>query len=278
MTIDSEPFEVHRWHSPEYVESWIDNQSRETERRFLRKKLVSLLLFEPDASIRVLDIGAGAGGLSLEVLGVYSKAQITCQDFSETMLTHARQQLSQFSDRVTFVKSDLRDSDWTKVVEGKFDAVISSFVFHTVPNRIREIDSEVFHLVELGGCFLSCDHVAPPGPMLDKAYFKSRLTAYQGIIKAETGVEKSLADVEQEVQYGYRGTNKEISSRYLGERGASRGKGCGTLFSCQANPGGARSITRHRIGDASTTGRISTSTANRLIGTNAKQTQEICSP
>ncbi len=71
------------------------------------------------------------------------------------MLTHARQQLLQFSDRVTFVKSDLQDAEWTKVVKGKFDAVVSSLVFHNVANRIREIDREVFQLVELGGCFLN---------------------------------------------------------------------------------------------------------------------------
>jgi tRNA (cmo5U34)-methyltransferase len=200
MTIDSEPFEVNRWHSPEYVESWMANQSRETERQFLRKKLVSLLPFEPDASIRVLDIGAGTGCLSLEVLGAYSKAQITCHDFSDTMLTHARQQLLQFSDKVTFVKSDLQDPEWTKVVEGEFDAVVSSLVFYTVPDRIPEIDSEVFPLVKAGGCFMICDNIAPPGPMIEKVYFKSRLIAYQGIIKAETGIEKNLANVEQELR------------------------------------------------------------------------------
>ncbi len=41
--------------------------------------------------------------------------------------------------------------------------------------------------------------IAPPGPMLEKAYFKSWLTAHQTAIKAETGIEKSLAEIEQEL-------------------------------------------------------------------------------
>jgi hypothetical protein len=44
------------------------------------------------------------------------------------------------------------------------------------------------------------DNIAPPGPMIEKVYFKSRLIAYQGIIKAETGIEKNLANVEQELR------------------------------------------------------------------------------
>ena len=82
MASESKPFEVNRWHSPEYVESWAADRVREAERRPLRKKLVSLLTFEQLATIRVLDLGAGTGALSLEVLNVYPRAQLVCLDFS----------------------------------------------------------------------------------------------------------------------------------------------------------------------------------------------------
>lgn len=200
MSLDSEPFEIRRWHSPEYVESWMDNQSRESQRQALRKKLVSLLPFEPDQSPRVLDVVAGAGALSLEILGVYPNAQIVCQDFSKIMLGHARERLQQFSGRVTFVESDLKHPAWLQTIEETFDAVASSLVFHTVPTRVRKIYGEIFHMVKAGGCFLSGDHVAPPGPAVGRVYYKANLAAHQAMVKAETGLEKGLAEVEQELR------------------------------------------------------------------------------
>ncbi len=78
--------------------------------------------------------------------------------------------------------------------------MVSSFVMHTVSGSIREIYGEIFDLVNSGGCFLARDTFAPPGPALEKAYRKARLIAYQANLKLETGVEKSLEEVEQELR------------------------------------------------------------------------------
>ncbi len=213
MTLDAKSFETQRWHSPEYVESWMANQNREERRSFLREKLISMLPFEPDASIRVLDIGAGAGALSLEVLSAYQKAHIVCQDFSEVMLGRARQHLAGFTNRVTFVRSDLSTPEWAKVISGTFEAVVSSLVMHTVPGRVREIYGEVFTLVKPGGCFMVADNLAPPGPMLEKVYSKVRLKSRQARIKAEMGAEKSLEEVEQELREKRRNQGKDFPDR-----------------------------------------------------------------
>jgi tRNA (cmo5U34)-methyltransferase len=198
--LNSESFEINRWHSAEYVQSWMSNQTREAERRILRKKLVSLLPFEPADAIQVLDVGAGTGELSLEILGKYPNSQLVCHDFSDTMLAQARQKLAQFNGRVTCIKSDLRNPAWMQAVEGTFDSVVSTLVMHTVPERVREIYHEIFALVNPGGCFLSGDHVAPPGPILERVYARAQLAKYQARIKAETGIDKSLREVEQELQ------------------------------------------------------------------------------
>jgi ubiquinone/menaquinone biosynthesis C-methylase UbiE len=98
MTLDSEKFEVNRWHSPEYIEPWMADRTMEEGRRIMQKKLVSLLPFDPEATIRVLDVGTGTGALSLAILGTYPKAQVVCHDFSEAMLAHARKQLVKFQE------------------------------------------------------------------------------------------------------------------------------------------------------------------------------------
>ncbi len=213
MTLDAKSFETQRWHSPEYVESWMANQNREERRSFLRKKLVSMLPFEPDASYRVLDIGTGAGALSLEVLFAYPKSHIVCQDFSQVMLTHARQNLVTFTGQVTFIQGDLSTMEWARAITGIFDAVVSTLVMHTVPSRISEIYGEVITLVKPGGCFMVADNLAPPGPMLKKVYTKERLKPWQDRIKAETGVEKSFEDVKQELRERRRDKSKGFPER-----------------------------------------------------------------
>ncbi len=177
ITINSEPYELHRWQTREYVDSWFADQSEQRTYQLPREKLVSLLPFQPGDIIRVLDIGTGDGALSLEVLGAYPKTQLVCHDFSETMLDRARQQLAQFLEAVAFVKGDLRDPAWTYAIEGKFDAVVSSIAIHNVaesnqgaPERIREIYGEVFGLVKPGGCFLNYDFVSAPGPVVHRIY------------------------------------------------------------------------------------------------------------
>ncbi len=217
-----------QWQSPEHVDSWLADKARQADHQRLRAKLVKLVPFELDAIIRVLDIGTGDGALSLEVLGVYPKAQLVCHDFSETMLARARQRLAQFPERVAFVKSDLRDPAWTHAIQGTFDAVVSSVAIHNVAehtrladsSRIREIYSEVFGLVKPGGCFLNYDHVYPPGPVVERIYSKAQSTAYKAWPKAETGIEKSLKDIEQE---SYEQRRNKGGSPHEGDEGGSPG-------------------------------------------------------
>ncbi len=215
MTNNVEVFET-RWYSPEYVDSWLANRTMQASYRPSREKLVSMLPFQPEAIIRVLDIGSGDGALSLIVLEAYPEAQVVCLDFSEIMLAHARQRLAQFSKRVSFVKSNLQDPTWTHGIEETFDAVVSSIAIHDVdeptpdapppPGRIRKIYSEIFGLVKPGGVFfnydffLNADFVTPPGSIVREVYLKAQLTAYQALMKVEMGIEKNLPELEQEFQ------------------------------------------------------------------------------
>ena len=213
MTFDSKSFEIQRWHSTEYVDSWMASREREERRKLLRRKLVSLLPFDPEVSIRVLDLGTGGGALSQEILSSFPRAYIVCQDFSEVMLGHARQHLAEFTNRVTFICSDLSAPEWTKVISGTFEAVVSSLVMHTVPSRVREIYGEVYSLVKPGGCFVFSDTLSSPGPMLEKIYMKKRLIAYQSKIKAETGIEKSLEEIETELREKWRNRDSGYRER-----------------------------------------------------------------
>jgi ubiquinone/menaquinone biosynthesis C-methylase UbiE len=192
---DFEKFEEHRWHSAEYVQSWIADHDREANRRPMRKKLVSLLPFEHGAAIRVLDIGAGTGGLSLGILKAYPSVDLTCQDYSEIMLGHARRRTMRFSKKISFVISDLGKADWTGAIKGEFDAVVSSLVLHNIrdASRIREIYGEIHSLTKPGGCFLCGDLVAAPGPVTGRVFLKARFAAYKLEIRKRTGIEKSLA-------------------------------------------------------------------------------------
>jgi tRNA (cmo5U34)-methyltransferase len=197
MTFEAKSFEIHRWHSTEYVDTWMADQEREEGRRTLRIKLVSLLPFELEASVRILDLGTGGGALSREILSSFPKASIVCQDFSEVMLGHAKQHLVKFIDRVTFIHSDLSTPAWSKPILGTFDAVVSSLVMHTIPGRVRDIYGEIFRLIAPGGCFISVDNLAAPGPKLNSLYSNERLTTHQAKAKSETET-VSIKDIDQE--------------------------------------------------------------------------------
>ncbi len=150
----------------------------------------------------MLDIGAGYGALTQQVLEEYPNATAVCHDFSEPMLAEARRRLSWAASRLSFVKADLFDPNWADQAGGPFDAVVSAIAIHNVrlPERIRAIYHELYPLVAPGGCFLNYELIAPGGPIVRGLYRRARLREYQARLLAETGQEKSLEEVEQELQ------------------------------------------------------------------------------
>jgi len=169
----SDPHGRHDWHSPQYVEDWIASAARrDDERRIILRRVVSLIPREADAAIRVLDVGAGYGALSAQVLERFPRAQLVCQDFSEPMFAQARKRLAWASERVSFTHSDLSNPGWSHALAGPFDAVVSAIAIHNVryPERIRAIYSEIFDVVAPGGCFLNCDLIFVSGPDAAAAY------------------------------------------------------------------------------------------------------------
>ena len=161
MTTSSDPHGHHDWHGAEYVDDWIARDAERPERAVLLRDVAACLPFDPDAAVRVLDIGGGYGALTATVLERFPNGSVVLHDFSEPMLACAAGSLACFGDRVTFRTADLRDPRWTSSVGGSFDAVVSSDAIHNVrePAVIERVYHDVFDLVRREGWFVNLDLV-----------------------------------------------------------------------------------------------------------------------
>lgn len=150
----------HDWHSTDYVAEWIARDAaRDPERRPLLRQMLSFAPFPRDAELDVLDVGAGYGALSEEVLQAFPAARVTLQDYSQPMLDCARQRLAGRSDRLSFVLCDLVDPSWPKHVGGPFDLAVSAIALHNLRDlgKIFACYRAIYDLLKPGGCFLNCD-------------------------------------------------------------------------------------------------------------------------
>lgn len=156
----------HDWHSDAYVDDWIRHDvERNDERRPRLKRMVSLAPFPHDAAISVLDIGAGSGVVTEELLGVFPNARVTLQDFSDVMLGHARQRFSHIAGQIRYVLCDLTDPSWTDRVGGPFDLAVSAIAIHNLRDLaiIGECYRGICRVLEPGGRFLDYDRFEGAG-------------------------------------------------------------------------------------------------------------------
>jgi tRNA (cmo5U34)-methyltransferase len=113
--------------------------------------------------VRFLDLGCGDGVLSRAILDAHPTARGTLVDFSEPMLAESRRRLSDFADRVERRAADLGDPSWRDSLDGPFDAAVSGFAIHHLPDaRKRGLYEEIFALLADGGLFVNIEHVASP--------------------------------------------------------------------------------------------------------------------
>jgi ubiquinone/menaquinone biosynthesis C-methylase UbiE len=121
--------------------------------------MLSSAPFPRDAALAVLDVGAGYGVVTEEVLAAFPQARVTLQDYSPAMLDQARRRLAAHSEQLSYVLCDLFDPVWPQAVGGPFDLTVSAIVLHNLGSRekIFACYPAIHGLLKPGGCFLNYD-------------------------------------------------------------------------------------------------------------------------
>jgi SAM-dependent methyltransferase len=150
----------HDWHSKEYVSEWIsEDEGRDPVRRPRLRDMLNAAPFPRDARLAVLDVGAGYGAVSEELLRIFPAAEVTLQDYSGPMLAAARQRLAAHERQLRVVTADLTDPAWSKAVGGPFDLATSAIVLHNLRDdgKIFACYRAIHDLLKPGGWFLDYD-------------------------------------------------------------------------------------------------------------------------
>lgn len=172
-TGDGPPRDHHDWASETYVGDWVRRQQAEDHGRRERFQLMcDLFPFSRDATVTILDVGAGYGPVSAFVLDRYPHATCVAQDGSAPMLRRARPLVTTYGDRIKLHQSDLFETSWLPEQLGPFDAVVSSSCLHNLRDfkRISEIYGEIHAHLKPGGAFLNADLINAPTATLRVRY------------------------------------------------------------------------------------------------------------
>ncbi len=121
----------------------------------------------------VLDLGCGDGIATQAMLDRYPVVKAVLVDFSEPMLSGARERFVASDTDVQIVFGDLLGSDWVSAVRpaGPFDLVISRYAIHHLPHeRKRSLYAEILELIRPGGMFVNIEHVRSPNVEYQSAF------------------------------------------------------------------------------------------------------------
>jgi len=165
----------HDWMSDAYVDEWVKRQQAEDPARAERFQLLcDLFPFSTDATVTILDVGAGYGPVSKFILDQYAHATCIAQDGSEPMLQRGRQIMASYGARFTPYQSDLFDKHWLPQQFGPFDAAVSSSCLHNLRDfqRISEIYGDIRTHLKPGGVFLNLDLFNAPTSELQQRYVR----------------------------------------------------------------------------------------------------------
>src|SRR5258708_3502152 len=115
------------WLEKEVVAEFVERTSAQAEqRRVLFDFACDLFPFEPDARMRVLDIGAGYGAFTAAVLDRFPNATAVGLDISEPMMAVGRERMARFGDRFSYHVRHLAESDLPPDLPGPFRPSLAS--------------------------------------------------------------------------------------------------------------------------------------------------------
>ena len=195
----------HDWESDAYVEEWVKRQQAADPERAQRFQLMcDLFPFSIDATVTILDVGAGYGPVSKFILDQFPNATCIAQDGSEPMLQRARQIMASYGTRFQAHQSDLFDKNWLPQQFGPFDAAVSVSCLHNLRDfkRISEIYGDIRTHLKPGGVFLNLDLVNAPTLALQQHYVRVTAMRRQREGTSREDVTAMLQHAHQATEHG----------------------------------------------------------------------------
>lgn len=120
-----------------------------------------------------LDMGCGDGILGRQLLQEWPKSKGIFMDFSQPMISSAKEKCQPYKNRYTIVHQDYSEDNWMESIKDKtpVDVVISGYsIHHHEDERKYSIYKDVFNILKPGGVFLNLEHVASPNPKIEKLF------------------------------------------------------------------------------------------------------------
>ncbi|MFI1939197.1 class I SAM-dependent methyltransferase [Streptomyces purpureus] len=127
---------------------------REERFRVMLDMVEALVGTEP----RVLDLACGTGSITDRLLRRFPEATSTGVDLDPALLAIAEGHFAG-DERVSFVRADLKDADWTSALPyDSYDAVLTATALHWLPlGPLASLYRQLVPLVRDGGVFMNAD-------------------------------------------------------------------------------------------------------------------------
>ena len=149
----------------------------------------SVMPFETNAPVRVLDLGAGTGLFSEHVLTKYPKATFVLYDLAAKMLDVAKNRFNGRAGQFKFVVKDYRE---LRAVNA-YDLVISSLsIHHLVHEDKRTLFHRIYGALKAGGAFVHIDQVQGETPNLQDLYWDMWLQKVKESGAPEEQIQESI--------------------------------------------------------------------------------------
>ena len=150
---------------------------------------LALLPFDPQATLEVLDLGAGTGLFSSHVLGKYPHANFVMVDLAEKMLGVARARFGNDSDQFQYVLGDYRKLEGQQ----EYDLVISSLSIHHLDNPDKQaLFGRIHTILRKGGLFINIDQILGGTPTLRELYWNHYLEQVHAVGFSEERIQESI--------------------------------------------------------------------------------------
>ncbi len=154
---------LHEFHDAAYARDWADRFTPSPPREALFATMLGVLEQHPLPHPRVLELGVGPAYFAERLLRQRASLHYEGLDFSQAMLDLAAERLRPFGQRVTLSTGDLVQGDWTRRVQNRVGAIVSTWALHDLGADAwtAKVYADSYRLLEPGGIFLNGDFVKP---------------------------------------------------------------------------------------------------------------------